>query len=136
LKELPCLIVYQCSKGFATTELSHTPESPEELRTFIEKIRMETGSTSIVPINIITFQLSHNISLQTEEKIDHVYQMLNPQAQNRIEEAFRIANNALYFDDGSDFRSSLHEICWTLMPDNKGHEGKVFLSQESEAERE
>lgn len=30
--------------------------------------------------------------------------------------AFKIANNAIYFDDNSDYRSALWEICKVLSP--------------------
>lgn len=35
----------------------------------------------------------------------------------KIIKSFAIANNALYFNDSSDFRSALSEICSVLQPE-------------------
>ena len=35
---------------------------------------------------------------------------------NRMKKAFRIANNALYFDDDSDYGTALYEVCAALNP--------------------
>lgn len=34
----------------------------------------------------------------------------------RIEKAFTIANNAIYFDDNSDYKTALYEVCRVLKP--------------------
>ena len=35
---------------------------------------------------------------------------------NRMEKAFRIANNALYFDDDLDYKAVLYQVCAALNP--------------------
>lgn len=37
--------------------------------------------------------------------------------KEKLEEAYRIANNALYFDDNSDYQTALWEILMTINPD-------------------
>ena len=37
--------------------------------------------------------------------------------KTNITEAFRIANNALYFDDNSDYQTALYDICTILNPE-------------------
>lgn len=36
---------------------------------------------------------------------------------DKLDECFKIANNALYFDDGSDYQSALWEILSTIKPE-------------------
>lgn len=37
--------------------------------------------------------------------------------EDKLEKAFRIANNAIYFDDNSDYGTALWEICMILKPE-------------------
>jgi len=52
----------------------------------------------------------------------------------KLEKAFRIANNVLYFDDNSDYQTALYEICSVLKPeldDEYGENyGKEYLEEE------
>lgn len=37
--------------------------------------------------------------------------------KNKIERAYAVANNAIYFDDSSDYATTLYEVCKILKPD-------------------
>jgi hypothetical protein len=49
--------------------------------------------------------------------------------KNKIEKAKAIANNALYFDDSSDYRTSLWEILFTLAPEMFENNDKYNLPE-------
>lgn len=38
---------------------------------------------------------------------------------DNVKKAFAIANNAIYFDDNSDYKTALFEVCKTLNPELK-----------------
>ena len=48
----------------------------------------------------------------------------------RSTRAFAIANNAIYFKDGSDYDSALWEICKTLRPESEQF-GERYLDEET-----
>lgn len=49
---------------------------------------------------------------------------------DNIKKAFAIANNALYFDDSSDYKSALYDVCKTRNPNMEEKIGKYCLSEE------
>lgn len=54
----------------------------------------------------------------SEAEKEEVYRYLNvDEITKKIIKSFAIANNALYFNDSSDFRSALSEICSVLQPE-------------------
>jgi hypothetical protein len=36
---------------------------------------------------------------------------------SKIKKAYAIANNAIYFDDNSDYETALYEVCMALCPE-------------------
>lgn len=42
--------------------------------------------------------------------------IMNKSQANNVSEAFKIANNAIYFNDRSDYLSALYDVCRTLKP--------------------
>lgn len=53
--------------------------------------------------------------------------------KNKIERAYAVANNAIYFDDNSDYRTALYEVCKILNPDT-GDDliGSRYIEEEDE----
>ena len=50
--------------------------------------------------------------------------------KSRIEKAFIVANNALYFNDSSDYVTALWEICSILMPEVPNDEiGEKYIEE-------
>lgn len=51
----------------------------------------------------------------------------------KIKKAFTVANNAIYFNDNSDYLSALYEICEILHPpfykDKYGEYGEKFIEE-------
>ena len=48
-----------------------------------------------------------------------------------IKKAFAIANNAIYFDDNSDYLTALYQICKCLNPDiTEDDVGKKYVDEE------
>ena len=47
--------------------------------------------------------------------------------QEKLNEIFRIANNAIYFDDSSDFLQALNEICLVAKPEESENIGKKYI---------
>ena len=45
--------------------------------------------------------------------------MLNKSLNQRNNNAFKLANNTIFFDDDSDYRTALYEVCDELRPDIK-----------------
>lgn len=45
----------------------------------------------------------------------------------KIEIAYAIANNAIYFDDNSDYLTALIEVCMTLKPDEAENIGTEYI---------
>lgn len=41
---------------------------------------------------------------------------------DKLEQAFAVANNAIYFDDSSDYGTTLYEICQILKPEMNEHD--------------
>lgn len=52
--------------------------------------------------------------------------------QEKLDEIFRIANNALYFDDSSDWLQALNEICLVAKPEEAENIGKKFIERKEE----
>lgn len=53
--------------------------------------------------------------------------------ESKLERAFRIANNAIYFDDNSDYCSALWDICMILKPQLSESEiGQVYIEEDEE----
>lgn len=49
-----------------------------------------------------------------------------------VKKAYAIANNAIYFNDNSDYLSALHEICTVLNPQvNLEQIGNSFIDDEN-----
>lgn len=49
----------------------------------------------------------------------------------RCEKAFAIANNAIYFNDNSDYLSALYEVCKILDEDNEEEAiGKKYIEEQ------
>lgn len=47
-------------------------------------------------------------------------------SNKKLDKIFQIANNAIYFDDGSDFLFTLYEICRIIKPGDENI-GEVFI---------
>lgn len=45
----------------------------------------------------------------------------------KIEIAYAIANNAIYFDDNSDYLTALIEVCMTLKPEEVEKVGTEYI---------
>ncbi|MBY6916025.1 hypothetical protein [Clostridium botulinum] len=54
--------------------------------------------------------------VRVEEQGLHVVEVDRLTTNERNEKAFAIANNALYFNDRSDYKSALWEVCNMLKP--------------------
>ena len=39
--------------------------------------------------------------------------------EDKLNKIFRIANNVIYFDDNSDYKTALYEICDVIKPDDE-----------------
>jgi len=49
---------------------------------------------------------------------------------DKVNKAFAIANNAIYFNDNSDYLTALYEICETLHPAEYQYEdGEKFIAE-------
>ena len=49
----------------------------------------------------------------------------------KAKKAYAIANNAIYFDDNSDYLTALFEICRALKPDiNEEEIGKTYMDED------
>ena len=42
-------------------------------------------------------------------------------------DAYKVANNAIYFDDSSDYETALYEVCQCLRPDCEDEHGKEYI---------
>lgn len=51
--------------------------------------------------------------------------------QEKLDEIFRIANNALYFEDCKDWAEALNEICLVVKPKAKNI-GEKFIEKKEE----
>jgi len=70
------------------------------------------------------YEDAKNIS-QTE--IEEAIQELLP---NKMNKAFKVANNAIYFNDSSDYLTALCEICEILRPSDYKHEdGEEYIEE-------
>ncbi len=49
---------------------------------------------------------------------------------DREKEAYRLANNALYFDDSSDYKTALWEVLAALNPDLDYEKELEYIEQE------
>lgn len=47
--------------------------------------------------------------------------------REKLEEAYTIANNAIYFDDNSDYETALYEVCMALYPEKVDEIGKRYI---------
>lgn len=50
--------------------------------------------------------------------------------KERMEKAFIIANNVLYFDDSYDYGTALYQICSVLFPNRDEEVGKKYIDLE------
>jgi len=50
--------------------------------------------------------------------------------EEQIEQAKRIANNALYFGDNSDYQTALYQVCEALGMDPEEEVGKEFMGED------
>ena len=49
---------------------------------------------------------------------------------DKIKKAFTVANNAIYFNDNSDYLTALYEICEILHPSDYKHEdGEKYIEE-------
>lgn len=52
---------------------------------------------------------------------------------NNVKKAFAIANNAIYFDDSSDYFGALWDICKALNPELEDEKiGKMYIDENIE----
>lgn len=52
----------------------------------------------------------------------------NGELQEKINQAFALANNAIYFNDRSDYLSALWDVCKYLQPENE-EIGEQYISE-------
>ncbi|WP_287822808.1 hypothetical protein [Clostridium sp.] len=49
---------------------------------------------------------------------------------DKLEKAFAVANNVIYFDDSSDYGTALYEICQILKPEIDAYDiGKKYIEE-------
>ncbi len=59
-----------------------------------------------------------NIPPEEKKKIrEHIDSVLPDEPTKKEKKVEEISNNALYFDDGSDYKTALYEILSTIRPD-------------------
>ena len=47
--------------------------------------------------------------------------------KGKLEQAYAIANNAIYFDDNSDYETALYEVCMVLYPERVDEIGSKYI---------
>lgn len=50
----------------------------------------------------------------------------------KLEKIFKIANNALYFNDSHDFRSALWDVCKEAKPECENEIGKRYIDEDKQ----
>lgn len=50
--------------------------------------------------------------------------------EDRIKKAYAIANNAIYFEDNSDYETALYEVCMALLPEIEPNKiGTTYINE-------
>jgi hypothetical protein len=62
-------------------------------------------------------------------KVDE-YEALVPRLEEQIRKAKAIANNALYFNDNSDYQTALYQVCEALGMDPEEEAGKDYIEED------
>jgi hypothetical protein len=50
--------------------------------------------------------------------------------QEKLNRIFQIANNAIYFDDSSNYRTALYEVCTEAKSEEVENIGKKYIEEE------
>lgn len=93
--------------------------SYEDIKKIDEKIKKETGYEGAF---VTDFKLLREYYVEDEIEVCEKVK------KNNALEAFKTANNAIYFNDRSDYLSALYEVCKILNPDIKPDDiGKKYI---------
>lgn len=71
------------------------------------------------------------LSEQPDSRCLHIKEYERLTAQESMNKAFAIANNAIYFNDRSDYLSALFDVCSTLNPELEHSKiGEKYITEE------